>query len=77
MFSKVLILLISLASVTSFSMTMMAAKSKALPFLEQPKKLDGSMVGDFGFDPLGLTETLADTKYVQAAELKHGRVAMV
>lgn len=31
-------------------------QSKALPFLEAPKKLDGSMVGDFGFDPMGLTD---------------------
>jgi Chlorophyll A-B binding protein len=35
------------------------------------------MVGDFGFDPLGLTNTLSSTSYVQAAELKHGRVAML
>jgi hypothetical protein len=28
-------------------------QSKALPFLEAPKKLDGSLVGDFGFDPMG------------------------
>lgn len=53
------------------------AKSKALPFLEQPKKLDGSIVGDFGFDPLGFTETLNDMNYVRAAEIKHGRVAML
>jgi hypothetical protein len=53
------------------------AKSKALPFLEAPAKLDGSMVGDVGFDPMGITNTLASTKYVQAAEIKHGRVAML
>ena len=29
------------------------AKSKAVPFLEAPKALDGSMAGDKGFDPLG------------------------
>lgn len=34
------------------------AKSKALPFLESPATLDGSMIGDFGFDPLGLTENI-------------------
>ena len=27
-----------------------------MPFLEQPKNLDGSMAGDVGFDPLGLSE---------------------
>lgn len=42
-----------------------------------PKALDGTSVGDFGFDPLGLTETLPDLNYVKAAELKHARVAMV
>lgn len=34
------------------------AKSKALPFLESPATLDGTMIGDFGFDPLGLTENI-------------------
>jgi hypothetical protein len=53
------------------------AKSKALPFLEAPKKLDGTAVGDFGFDPLGLTENIVDLNYVTAAEIKHGRVAML
>ena len=55
----------------------MDAKSKALPFLECPTKLDGSIPGDVGFDPLGLTEILPSLDYVQAAELKHGRVAML
>lgn len=32
------------------------AKSKALPFLEAPKKLDGSLVGDMGFDPMGISD---------------------
>ena len=31
------------------------AKSAAMPFLPQPAALDGSMVGDVGFDPLGIT----------------------
>lgn len=28
--------------------------SRSLPFLPQPEALDGSMIGDVGFDPLGL-----------------------
>lgn len=40
------------------SATALAAKSKALPFMESPATLDGSMIGDFGFDPLGLTENI-------------------
>nr|7Y5E_22 Chain 22, Chlorophyll a-b binding protein of LHCII type III, chloroplastic [Porphyridium purpureum]7Y5E_2N Chain 2N, Chlorophyll a-b binding protein of LHCII type III, chloroplastic [Porphyridium purpureum]7Y7A_27 Chain 27, Chlorophyll a-b binding protein of LHCII type III, chloroplastic [Porphyridium purpureum]7Y7A_2o Chain 2o, Chlorophyll a-b binding protein of LHCII type III, chloroplastic [Porphyridium purpureum] len=46
------------------------------PFLEAPAKLDGTLVGDVGFDPLGLSATL-DVKYLRAAELKHGRIAML
>ena len=32
-----------------------AAKSKSVPFLEQPKALDGTLAGDRGFDPVGFT----------------------
>mmetsp|Transcript_19321 Transcript_19321/g.19445 ORF Transcript_19321/g.19445 Transcript_19321/m.19445 type:complete len:200 (-) Transcript_19321:229-828(-) len=55
----------------------MKEMSKALPFLEKPPKLDGSMIGDYGFDPLGFTNTVPNTHYVQSAEIKHGRVAML
>jgi len=51
-------------------------QSQALPFLEAPPKLDGSMVGDVGFDPLNLSE-VADLKWMREAELKHGRVCML
>jgi hypothetical protein len=54
----------------------MQAKSASVPFLNQPKKLDGSMVGDVGFDPLGIS-TLGDIKFLREAEIKHGRVAML
>lgn len=40
------------------SSSALEAKSKALPFLESPATLDGTMTGDFGFDPLGLTENI-------------------
>eukprot|EP00596_Hydrurales_sp_CCMP1899_P004446 CAMPEP_0119033654 /NCGR_PEP_ID=MMETSP1177-20130426/703_1 /TAXON_ID=2985 /ORGANISM="Ochromonas sp, Strain CCMP1899" /LENGTH=232 /DNA_ID=CAMNT_0006990561 /DNA_START=23 /DNA_END=721 /DNA_ORIENTATION=+ len=36
------------------------AKSKSVPFLDQPVKLTGNMAGDVGFDPLGFTEMWAD-----------------
>lgn len=36
-------------------MTMMAEKSAAIPFLPKQPNLDGSLPGDFGFDPLGLS----------------------
>lgn len=61
----------------STSISMANEYSKALPFLKRPAKLDGSGVGDFGFDPLGFTEVVGNYNYVQAAEIKHGRVAML
>lgn len=59
---------------TSFALN---AKSKALPFIEAPPKLNGDIPGDFGFDPLGISNTLSNLNYVRASELKHGRVAML
>lgn len=56
------------------------AKSKAIPFLEQPPLLDGTMAGDQGFDPLGLSmiEGIGcDLYWMREAELKHSRVAML
>jgi len=53
------------------------AKSKSMPFMECPPKLDGSMVGDVGFDPMGISNVVNDLKYVRAAELKHGRIAQL
>lgn len=56
------------------------AKSQAIPFLDAPPALDGSMAGDVGFDPLGLsgiTGIGADLYWMREAELKHARVAML
>ncbi|CAB9500045.1 I chlorophyll a/b-binding protein [Seminavis robusta] len=54
-------------------------ESIALPFLKRPTQLDGSHAGDFGFDPLGLTEpgTGFDLYVMQESELRHGRLAML
>lgn len=35
------------------------------------------MVGDMGFDPMGLSEIQQDLKYARASELKHGRICML
>lgn len=51
------------------------AKSKAVPFLEAPKNLEG-LVGDKGFDPIGFSDFI-DPRFLREAELKHGRVAML
>jgi len=62
------------------SAVQLGAKSTAMPFLEQPPKLDGSMAGDVGFDPLGLSnidDVGVDLYWLREAEIKHGRVAML
>mmetsp|Transcript_12267 Transcript_12267/g.16043 ORF Transcript_12267/g.16043 Transcript_12267/m.16043 type:complete len:202 (-) Transcript_12267:307-912(-) len=51
--------------------------SKSIPFLTVPEKLDGSMPGDMGFDPMGLSDIQTDLRYSRWAELKHGRVCML
>jgi hypothetical protein len=47
-----------------------------LPFFQKPKKLDGTHAGDYGFDPMGLTEEY-DMYYMQECELRHARLAML
>lgn len=42
-----------------------------------PPYLDGSLAGDFGYDPLGFAEDPADLKWMVHAELLNGRTAMV
>jgi len=57
-----------------------AEKSKALPFMNKPALLDGSMAGDVGFDPLGLSnidDVGIDLYWLREAEIKHARVAML
>jgi len=50
--------------------------STALPWITKPEIGDGELIGDVGFDPFGLSK-LFDVNYLRAAELKHGRVAML
>jgi hypothetical protein len=65
------------ASTASTTMSLHAGEmSKSLPFLLQPPALDGTMVGDVGFDPLGFTNNF-DIRWLREAELKHGRVSML
>ncbi|PWA75939.1 chlorophyll A-B binding protein [Artemisia annua] len=47
-----------------------------LPGLDPPPYLDGSLAGDFGFDPLGLGEDPESLKWYVQAELVHCRFAM-
>jgi len=57
-----------------------AERSKSLPFMNRPALLDGSMAGDVGFDPLGLStidDVGIDLYWLREAEIKHARVAML
>jgi len=65
------------APVERANVALNAEMSKSVPFLVQPEKLDGSMPGDFGFDPMGLSEIQTDLKYARWAEIKHGRISML
>ncbi len=49
-------------------------------FCKSHLQLDGSMAGDAGFDPLGLSnieDVGIDLYWMREAELKHARVAMM
>jgi len=69
-----------------------AGVSIALPFATAPATLDGSMLGDVGFDPLGFSTTpvgpwfaglegrngvIGNLNWYREAELIHGRIAQV
>lgn len=52
-----------------------AEMSKSLPFLTNPSNTDG-LIGSVGFDPVGFSDSW-DIKWMQEAEIKHGRVSML
>ncbi|MED6218728.1 Photosystem I chlorophyll a/b-binding protein 5, chloroplastic [Stylosanthes scabra] len=56
-----------------------AAQQRAtwLPGLDPPPYLDGTLAGDFGFDPLGLGEDPESLRWYVQAELVHCRFAML
>ena len=43
------------------------------PLLLAPTQLDGSMGGDVGFDPLGLSAGRGRLQFMRDAEVKHAR----
>jgi hypothetical protein len=47
------------------------------PGVDAPAHLDGSLPGDFGFDPLGLSVDPEMKKWMVQAELQHARWAML
>jgi len=61
---------------TSYAST----SNKVAPMFLIPTKSvvgDGAMVGDKGFDPLGVADSVAKLRIYKEAELKHGRLAML
>jgi len=65
---------------------------RALPFGSAPTTLDGSLVGDVGFDPIGFStapfasfnnplykegDFMTDLQWLREAELTHGRIAQL
>jgi len=51
------------ASKAASSSVLSAAKSKSVPFIDQPAALTGKLPGDVGFDPLGLSSLYPDVSY--------------
>jgi len=71
---------VTLPSKGRISTHLNAEKSTALPFMNRPALLDGSMAGDVGFDPLGLSnidDVGIDLYWLREAEIKHCRLAMM
>ncbi|EMS52019.1 Chlorophyll a-b binding protein P4, chloroplastic [Triticum urartu] len=59
-----------------FAVRATAERATWLPGLDPPAYLDGTLPGDYGFDPLGLGEQPEDLKWYVQAELVHCRFAM-
>lgn len=49
----------------------------ALPFMDRPAVLDGTLAADAGFDPAGFAGTREDMFKMREAEVKHARLAML
>ncbi|KAG5177923.1 light harvesting complex protein [Tribonema minus] len=68
-------------------MKMVSERSTAIPFDKRPENLDGSLVGDVGFDPAGFSNNPPrawliggegrSLKWYREAEIVHGRTAML
>ncbi|MCL7038020.1 hypothetical protein MKW94_016545 [Papaver nudicaule] len=63
---------------TRFARTCVRAQKRPtwLPGLDPPAYLNGTLAGDYGFDPLGLGEDPESLKWYVQAELVHARFAM-
>ena len=67
-----------LRAVSNGARTVMSADRPLwLPGSTPPSHLDGSLPGDFGWDPLGLGANPEALKWFREAELQHARWAML
>jgi light-harvesting complex I chlorophyll a/b binding protein 5 len=65
------------AKTVVFATKTTAAAKSWMPGSKHPAHLDGSLSGDFGFDPLGLGEDPKNLAWYVQAELVHARFAML
>jgi len=65
------------ASSRRASVQVFAERKLWLPNIKTPDYLDGTIAGDYGFDPLGLGSDPERLKYYQEAELMNARWAMM
>ena len=83
MFRSIIVLVALFNTVSAFtgarsvrsSMQMMAQKSTSIPWMDLPAPL-ATIDSPQGFDPFRLSEQI-DLRWVQEAEIKHGRIAML
>lgn len=66
---------LSSKKVTKVANISMMAKSKSVPFMDEPPALAG-YAANYGFDPLYITSWL-DIKWLRESEIKHGRICML
>ena len=45
--------------------------------MKRPEMLDGTLAGDFGFDPLGIANSAERLSFMADSEIKHARLAML
>eukprot|EP01025_Chloroclados_australasicus_P002560 TRINITY_DN1058_c0_g1_i10.p1 TRINITY_DN1058_c0_g1~~TRINITY_DN1058_c0_g1_i10.p1 ORF type:complete len:268 (+),score=42.23 TRINITY_DN1058_c0_g1_i10:102-806(+) len=65
------------SKINNGSIVRMAKAGNWLPGADSPSWLDGSLPGDYGFDPLGLGEVESNLMRMREAEIINGRWAML
>jgi len=68
---------VALEEETTAEIPPLPSMSQAMPFMQRPAALTGSLAGDVGFDPLGFAKSEAELMNYREAEVKHSRLAML